>query len=587
MGGALIESLRIRNLAVVREAVVDLAPGLNVLTGETGAGKSLILGALGLLSGARASGDAVRAGTEEASVEAILSTEDTPALERELLGRGFELEDHSLVISRRVQKGGRSRAQIGGQWVPVSALRELFAGRLEISSQHASQALRNPEDHADFLDDFGGLGEKAKTLRESYQALRDDLETLRQLHNAAAERVRQRDFLEFQCDEIDRVDLAEGEITSLTSEQRRLAHAEELGAGLASAATALSGEEREAPGALEAVERALAHAEPLLGLAPELDTSLERLRSIREEIADIAIDFSRAANRVEIDPAKLERVEARISDIETLRRKYGKEEDEIRAYRAQLGHELLRLGGDAEQAAALEAKCERGAARLSAIAEALREARQRKARDLETAVDAALGDLEMEGAHFAVAFRPQTLPEGLPCGPRGLDAIEFLIASNPGEPARPLAKVASGGELSRVFLALKNARLRGDAPGDRTLIFDEVDAGIGGKAIDRVGTLLCELGTRYQVLCITHWPQIAASASVHHRVRKRRRDGRTHTVVEALTDAERVEELARMAGGAKISEATKRHARDLLRKRRRTRAAPEKAPRAHRPTPRA
>ncbi len=586
----MIESLRIRNLAVVEEAEVDFVPGFNVLTGETGAGKSLILGALALLTGGRASAGAVRSGSKRASVEAVLHTAALPSLERELAAQGIAVEDHAVVVSRSVSSEGRSRAQIGGQWVPVSALRDLFEGRLEISSQHASQSLRRREEHAHFLDDFGGLAELAQKVRESFRALRGHREELAALRAAQAERERQRDFLRFQCEEIDDAAIAPGEIAALDDEQRRLAHAEELQRGRHAASAALSGDDSDVGGALAGVERAIAESEALLRVDPQLGSLVDRLRAAREELADVALELVRGADRTEVDPARLEVVEARIALIEAMRRKYGSDEAAIAAQRERIARELEALGEDAGRVEVLDAACAQGTRELEASAKELSAARERAAAALAAEVEQALGRLDMAGARFEVALEPAPAPDGFPCSAQGSEHVEFRLGANAGEPARPLAKVASGGELSRVFLALMKARLRGGAGGSgsgRMMVFDEVDTGIGGRAIDQVGALLEELGSQHQVFCITHWPQIAAAASGHHRVLKTRRGGRTRTAVEAIDDVARVEEIARMAGGAKVTAATRRHARDLLRKRvaRRSAAQPSETARSPRQDP--
>ncbi len=565
----MIESLRIRNLAVVEETVVDFVPGLNVLTGETGAGKSLILGALGLLTGARASADAVRAGADKASVEAIVDTTRLPELERELAEQGVEIDDHSLVVSRTVSAEGRSRAQIGGQWVPVAALRELFDGRIEISSQHASQGLRRRDEHAASLDAFGGGLALAASVRARYAALRALRDELRVLRDASAERERQRDFLRFQCEEIDDAAIAEGEFGALDDEQRRLAHAEEIARGRQGAAAALAPEDGSG-GALAQVELALRECEAIAAVDPSVAPLVDRLRGIREELADAALDLARGADRVEVDPARLEAVETRIEQIEALRRKYGATEVEIAAHREGLAETLASLGQDAGRVDELETECAAAAEALAADAVALSASRRAAAETLAAEVERALSALDMAGARFEAALQPAKPSEGTPCGPGGAEEVEFLLSANPGEPPRPLVRVASGGELSRVFLALTAARLRGGSDEGRMLVFDEVDTGIGGRAIDQVAALLQEIGARHQVFCITHWPQIAAAALGHHRVRKTRVGGRTRTAVEALGAEGRVEELARMAGGTKVTTATRQHARELLKKRNKT-----------------
>lgn len=565
----MIECLRIRDLALAREVEIEFHAGLNVLTGETGAGKSLVLSALSLLSGERADASAVRSGAEAASVEAIFNTEALPDFEADLAERGFPVEDHRLVVSRVIAAEGRSRAQVGGHWVPATKLRELFEGALEVSSQHASQRLRKAGSHSWFLDDFAGLEENAKEVLETYEQLRQAREELAALRETSAERERRSDFLRFQCEEIDAAEIRGGEFAEVGDEHRRLAHAGELEQGIRAAMALLAGEERGA--VRDQLDTALRELEAVLTFAPDLDANASRLRALREEIEDLSLDFERAADRIEADPARLSALEERLERLEGLRRKYGGDEDAIAAHRETIGAELSSIGGEDERIEALEATSESVAADLAKRARALGAARKKAGAALAKEVERELTRLEMPDSRFEVALDPIDPPAGFPCGPGGGEQVAFNLAANPGEAPRPLHKVASGGELSRVFLALKKAHLKGRAPSGMVLVFDEVDTGIGGRAIDQVGALLAELGAVHQVLCITHWPQIAAAAANHLKVAKASTGSaaegggrRTETAVSSLGTEERVEELARMAGGAKISEATRRHARDLL-----------------------
>lgn len=559
----MIELLRIENLAVVDRAEVSFGPGLNVLTGETGAGKSIVLGALALLAGARASADAIRDGADEAVVEAVFRTDALPDLEADLARRGLATDDHELVVRRTLARSGRSRAQVSGQLVPVSLLAELFAGRLEISSQHESQALLRAETHGLLLDAFGGCLSLRETLRERYEALRTLAEERARLAAAAAERARRQDFLSFQVREIDEAKLQPGEHAALTAERGRLAHAERLQADAAATVSLLTGEGAHdaAPGVAALVTEALRHVEGAARLDPALEPVAARLRAAHVEIDDVARDVERYGLGLEADPARLGAIEERLALLERLGRKYGPGEAEVLVFRDAAAAELEGLGSAESREEALAQEHGQIAAALVEHAAALSAARSEAARRLGAAIDAALQPL-VAGARVEVALEPLAAPEGAPCGPSGAEAAELRFAASPGEAARPLRRVASGGELSRVFLAIKNV-LRGGAQG-MVLVFDEVDTGIGGRIADRVGRTLAELATEHQVLCITHLPQIAACGSTHIRVEKDERDGRPVTRVCALDAAVRVEEIARMAGGETVSEATRRHARELL-----------------------
>jgi DNA repair protein RecN (Recombination protein N) len=560
-----IESLRIENLAVVERVELRLGRGLNVVTGETGAGKSLLLGALDLLAGGRASTEAIRSGADEARVEAVLRLEGAPELEAGLRARGFAVEDGEVVVSRSLARSGRSRARVAGEAVPISTLAELLGGCIEIASQHESQALRRPEVHGRLLDAFAGLDELRAQVAEGVRALRELDGELDALRRAAEERARREDFLAFEVREIEAARLEPGELDRLAAERGRLVHAERLAAETGAAAGLLAGDPtRDGAGAADLLAEAARRVEGLAGLDASLAPLAERLRSLQAEAADVADETARYAASVEGDPARLAEVEERLRLLERLSRKYGPAEADIVAFLEEARGELARLGGADAQVAKLEAERRERAERLGADAEALSAGRRAAGRRLAAAAAEAASELAMPGARFEVALEPVTPPAGLPCGSSGREAPEFLFSANAGEPPRPLRRVASGGEMSRVFLALRGV-LRRAAPGS-LLVFDEVDAGVGGRVADRVGRLLADLAASNQVLCITHLPQIAARGEVHLRVSKAEAGRRVATQVERLEgDEERVEELARMAAGETVAEATRRHARALLR----------------------
>ncbi len=565
----MIESLRIRDLALVEDAELELDAGLNVLTGETGAGKSLVLSALSLLAGGRPATDTVRSEAPRTLIEAIVRTGGIAGLEQALVERELAPEDGALVVARTVAADGRSRAQVAGQWVPVSVLRELLEGRLEISSQHATQSLRRAGSHTDLLDAYAGAGAQRRDVQRLYRELRECLEAARGLRETGEERERRRDFLAFQRDEIDAAELRSGELESLGVELRRLSHAEGLREEGAAVGRALAGDDApEGASALESIESALRALESMSRTDPGLAEAAGRLLGLRDELEDLARELARFVDRIDLDPARQAAVEERLGELERIRRKYGADEDAILAHHAAIATELEALGGEGDRVAELDARAEQLTQALATAAAQLSRARKRAAASLRREVEKNLARLEMPGARFAVAFEPVTHDEALPCGPAGAESIAFCLAANPDGPPKPLQKVASGGELSRVFLALKCAQLRGRSASGTVLVFDEVDVGIGGRAIDQVGALLKELGKSHQILCITHWPQIAAAAARHFRVSKSLQGDRSTTRVELLGEQDRIEELARMAGGARVTQATRRHARDLLRERR-------------------
>ncbi|MCA9511247.1 MAG: DNA repair protein RecN [Myxococcales bacterium] len=569
----MIETLRIRDVAIVDEVALEFGPGLNVLTGETGAGKSIVLGALSLLAGARASADLVRDGAERAEAEAVFRTAALGDLERELeaLGLGAAAEgeawEHELIVQRSVERAGRSRARVGGALLPVTALARLFEGRIEISSQHSSQALLHGETHARLLDEAGGHGALRDEVERGCAALRELDRELVALREAAEDRARREDFLRFQIEEIDAAGLRVDEVAELEADHRRLAHAEQLREEGAIAVAALAGDasaaDADAAGAVDLVARAQRVVASLAKMDGDLEALGERLRASEDELRDVAADLERYVDRLDVDPRRLARLEERIGEVEKLRRKYGDDVARILAFREAAAAELAGIEGADERVAALERERAASGARLANAASALSAARERAAKALARRVQAPLRDLALPDARFEVALRPIDPPDGLPCGPSGREAVEFLFAANAGSAPRPLQKVASGGELSRVFLAVKNA-LRGAGRG-MVLVFDEVDAGIGGRVAERVGRCLAELAAHHQVLCITHHPQIAALADRHFRVAKRKSGRRTLATVERVEGEARVDEIARMAGGEAISPETRRHAEALLR----------------------
>jgi DNA repair protein RecN (Recombination protein N) len=595
----LIETLRIAGIAVVEKAELEFGPGLNVLTGETGAGKSIVLGALGLLVGARASADTLRAGVDEGVVEAIFATRALPDLVADLAGRGLEpgeQDEGHLIVQRTLSRRGRSRSRVSDQLVQVSSLAQLFTGRVEISSQHSSQALLRPETHGLALDEAGGLLDLREAVRQHYEAVVALDGEIAELRLRADESARQEDFLRFQIDEIDSLDLQPGELEELSREHSRLAHADRLHADGGGALAALVGDPSQGgDSSADRLEHAVRALEQLAALDAGLEEPTSRLQDCAAELRDCAGDLERYLDGVESDPARLAAVDERLHQIERLGRKYAgaarsastegpaseraardavapndaHESDpaaHILAYRARIAVELEECAGADERIVALCDERVRRVAVLASDAMALSEGREKAAQKLGRKVQKSLRELGMPDARFRVSLeragRGNALPAGVESGPSGLEAPEFVFAATGEEPLRPIHRVASGGELSRVFLAVKNA-LRKNSAG-MVLVFDEVDAGIGGGVAERVGRVLAELAAHHQVLCITHLPQIAAFADRHFRIVKSGRGAKTLARVELLEGDQRAEEIARMAGGESVTAATRDHARELL-----------------------
>lgn len=560
----MIRSLHITGVAVVESAEIEFGPGLNVLTGETGAGKSLILSALNLLSGARAPKDVVRLGHDRAIVEAVFDTRSVPDLELDLQEFGFEADEHELIVRREIAREGKGRARISGTLVPISRLSVLLGGRLEISSQHDSQALLRPEFHGRLLDTFAGLLEVRRAVREDYGKLRELQSENDGLTSESAERERKQDYLKFQIEEIDSAELEGGEFERIASSRTRLAHIEQVLAEVGAAVGLLDGD----PADTSTVGAAdlLGDVESRISAASKWDDNLAgllpRLQEIRAEVSDLVNVLRDQRDGTEVDPGELERVEERWRVLDDLRRKYGEDEAVILQRRDVIASELSRLSSSNARIEEVGRELEVTRKSLQSRSKGLSKARKAAAADLSKKVTEALEGLALPGASFHVHLDTAKSTDGFPLGPNGNENISFRFSANSESEPRPLQRVASGGELSRLLLSLKGAAR---AVGQSLLIvFDEVDSGIGGRAADRVGDLLADLARDSQVLCITHLPQIAARGDRHLRVQKDSTHGTTRTRVVSLSHKERVEEIARMAGGEAVTSTTRKHARELL-----------------------
>jgi len=548
-----LDELHIRGLGVIDEVSVPLAPGLTVVTGETGAGKTLVVAALELLRGARADGDQVRAGAERALVEARLAPPPPAA------GDWLDEDDDALVVSRELtataEGAVRSKARLGGRIAPVSALGETVGESIDVHAQSDQVRLGEEARQRALLDRIGGapLAERLAAYREAYRVWREADAELAALRTDARERARELDRLRFELEEIDGVAPEAGEEEALDAELARLEHAAALTAAAEAAAEAVSGE----GAARDALGSALGALRDVAGIDAELDALCERAEGLAAEAQDLGLALRRHAEAVELDPARLEQLRERKAALAGLCRKYGPDAAAVAAYAEQVRERLARLEGGEERAEQLAEEVERAARARDAAAQALTAARAEAGEHLSGQVEEHLADLAMGGARFHVALTP------VEPGPTGADRVGFVLAANPGEPALPLAKAASGGERSRVALAVRLALA--DADDTPVLVFDEVDAGIGGAVATEVGRKLARLARGRQVLCVTHLAQLAAFADAHLVVRKATTDAdRTRAEVSVLDDDSRVTELSRMLSGAVDSELATGHAAELL-----------------------
>ena len=552
----MLSELRIKNFAIIESLTLPLARGFNVLSGETGAGKSIIVGALGLLLGERASADLIRSGTDRATVEGVFEAGDRPELATLLDDRGIDSDDgDQVVLKREISANGRARAWVNGTTVTASVLAEIGRLLVNLHGQHEAQTLLDADSQRRILDAFGGATEQAAKVKDAFAALSDVRREIADLASRKAEAERRADYLRHVVREIEDARLVEGEDARLEEEGRRLEHAEELRTLADGMATLLDGDEE------DAVLQRLAAVQRSLGTIQRIDPSLERLQEIfdsafysLEELSRELVDYERS---VELDPERLAEVSRRRDLIFRLTKKYGPELNDVietgRRSRAEL--DLVDSAGfDLKQLQAREAAARE---RLDADAAALTSLRTAAAERLGSAVDAVLPDLGMPDGRLTVAL----VPRG-EVGPTGAEDVEFRVALNVGHDARPLARVASGGELSRVMLALKTILARLDRV--PTLIFDEVDAGIGGRVGLQVGETMRRVAAHHQVFAISHLPQIAARAHHHILVAKGARGGMTTADVRVLDGDERVFEIARMLGGDPESEVSQAHARELL-----------------------
>ena len=568
MAVTMLRELSIRNLAVVEEAVVPFAPGLNVLTGETGAGKSIVVDALLLITGARAQLDWIRTGADTALVEAVFEIDPAGPVAALLDEAGHHPGDGQLVIKRELARSGRHRAFVNDGAATVGLLERLGELLVELHGQHEHQRLMEPARQLLLLDRFAEAldrRERVGALVRSWEEARAALDRLR---SEMREGARQEDLYRFQLAEIDDVRLKDGEEDELRAERSRLQHAERIVAGLQETVGLLYEEPQSATTRLS---RAAALLRDLSRYEPDAAASIEAIEGAQAYLEDVVGRARALRDRAVFDPERLEQIDARLDAIVKLKRKYGDSVAAILAHRQEVATALDRITRHDAIAEEMERTVAEAAAAAGAEAAALSQARTRGAERLERLIQKEIRGLGMEHGRFRVALRREPAaggelaagPDGWRVGPRGAESAELLLSANPGEDLRPLAKVVSGGELSRVMLAAKTVLAAADdVP---VLVFDEVDAGIGGRVADVVGQKLAASAAGRQVLCVTHLAPIAAYAGQHLLVEKRVARGATRTSVTLLPATARVDELARMLGGERVTEASRRHARELLR----------------------
>jgi DNA repair protein RecN (Recombination protein N) len=561
----MLTCLRVRNFAIIDELEVELGPGLNVVTGETGAGKSILVDALGLVLGARGRPEVVRTGASQAEVEALFDLANDPAARARLAAAGVET-DGELLVRRVVSSNGRTRAYVNGSLATAGQLAALAAGLVDISSQHEHHTLTDPATHLLHLDAFGQLEGERQSMERAFEEVAKATAALGAVEQRAKDRFERQDLLRFQLGEIDALDPQPGEESGLRDERERLRHAERL-------LSVAGGAEEALYAADGSLSESLAQVATEIREAARIDAALapiaQQLEEARTSIEDAAAELGRYARGVTHDPERLEEAEARLDQLERLKRKHGGSVEGMLLYRERARQELEELDRHEEHLEAARAGQATALKAAAAIAHALSEGRRKAAKRLGKAMGEELASLGMGGARVVVEVAPleggrsELALDGARLSRTGVDRVEFLIAPNRGEQARPLRKVASGGELSRALLAIKRV-LAGLAPAG-LYVFDEVDAGVGGAVAEVIGRKLRDVARHHQVLCITHLPQIAVYGQTHLQVSKDVVEGRTTSRIATLSDGARLEEVARMLGGLTITKRTRDAAAEMLR----------------------
>jgi len=552
----MLMNLQVRDFAIVDRIDIEFDPGMTVLTGETGAGKSILVDALGLVLGERGSAQLVRDGAKRAEFAAEFDVAKLPAVKAWLDDQALDVDDDCL-LRRVINADGRSRAFINGNSVPLSQLKALGELLLDIHGQHFHQSLGRRDIQRALLDHFGGLLEERSHVEAQFKLWRSLADGLQSIADAEADRASRLDLLTFQLSELQSLALESGELDALNGERQKLQNSGKLVEGVGSALDSLF--DNEAGNANNLVADAVRSIEQIAEFDATLDPVLEALNGASIQVAEAAETLRRYSESIDMDPARRDWVEERLDAVQTISRKHRVKGDELLQLAEQLRAEHDELSHAEERGRELEEQAEAAKAEFLKRAKSLSKARTSAATRFSAAVTEAMHGLGMPGGIFQAALTPIPVDSAKPWG---LDNIEFLISANPGQGPQPLAKVASGGELSRMALSIQV--IASDGSAIPTMVFDEVDSGVGGSVAEMVGRRLQELGANRQVLCVTHLPQVASLADQHFRISKVTDGKSTRTRVHVLGQDERIEELARMLGGVEITRKTLEHAAEML-----------------------
>jgi DNA repair protein RecN (Recombination protein N) len=547
-----IAELAVENYAVIERVRVRFHRGLNLLTGETGSGKSIVVDALGLLFGGRASADMVRAGSDRARISGIFEVTTSPSLKKVLDDAGIEIEDNELLVEREILANGKSRAFVASRPVTGALLRELAPHLGDIHGQHDQQQLFKADAQREMLDSFAGSDD---TIAGLYERWRRATAEMADLERTAQEKLRLTDLWSFQRNEIESVSPLPGEDAELENERRVLRNVVKIEESANAAYAALYDAEESATAQLRVVLKKLDELSRIDEGVSVIAAALKPAVFAVEEAADSLRHY---LGKLEADPARLDEVESRMAALEKLKRKYGSSVDEVLTFLEDVRRELNAVETSSDRQAALRKEVAELAASYESAAKKLTAARTSAAKRLSKAVEAELASLAMERTRIEIRVTPA------PWSEHGADSVEFLMSANAGEEPKPLDRIASGGELSRVALALKTCASRPGKGTPRTLVFDEVDAGVGGSAAEAVGRRLKKLSSSSQLLCVTHLPQIAGFADHHYYVEKHEERGRTLATIVELTPAQRTKEIGRMLSGERVTAEALKHAEQLI-----------------------
>ena len=551
----MLSQLYIENIAVIRQATIDFQQGFHVFTGETGAGKTILISAINAVLGGRTFKEIIRTGETRATVSALF-TEISEELCKKIEVLGYPLEDNQLLVQREIDLSGKGQCRLDGRPATAAMLREVCSLLIDIHGQHDNQELLSAEKHLGFLDSYGAYPQEMAAYTAAYERMCECAARLDKLQMDESYKLQRMDILQFQIKEIGDAKLTDGEEERLVEQQKRIRNAERITESLGAVYTLLNGNGEEMRGALEALEE----------VSTELDTASKYLTEFggySEKLSDAYYMLeelgSRARDTLEdadFDPRQLDDIESRLDTIYKLKKKYGNSIAEILEYFERISEEYQSLELSDELTAHLQRELDEANLVLHTVAEALTACRLAAAAEFSERVEQELAYLDMAGVRFSIPRREK------PYGPTGADEMEFMICTNTGEEAKPLAKIASGGELARIMLAIKNVLAEKDGIG--TIIFDEVDTGVSGRAAQKIGKKLAEVARHRQVICVTHLAPVAACAAHHYRIYKTVEDGRTFTRVEELTRPQRVQELARIMVGENITDSALKSAEEML-----------------------